>query len=200
MARLPHLSGIAIDRGETDEGGDPPAIELAEFGQAGDQGSRGDIADAGHRCQEIVGAAPDGGATHGVVDFVIEFGELGLQGRQGGADGALDARRARLAQTVRFHADHFHHLTTAGDQFAQRLTVGIGDRAWFGANPLGKQGDDLSIEGIGLGEAPGGAREIPDLAWVDDGERQAGGGQSRSHGDLEPARSLEHDQIGCQIT
>lgn len=31
-----HLSGLAIDQGETDEGGDPPAIELAEFGQVGD--------------------------------------------------------------------------------------------------------------------------------------------------------------------
>ena len=78
----------------------PSRFFMATFGQVGDQGSRGNIADAGHRCQEIVGAAPDGGAAHGVVDFIIEFGELGVQGLQGGADSALDARGARLPQAV----------------------------------------------------------------------------------------------------
>ena len=35
-----HLPGVAIDRRDTDEGGDTTAIELAEFRQIGDQRMR----------------------------------------------------------------------------------------------------------------------------------------------------------------
>ena len=40
-----HLSGVAIDRRDTNESSDTTAVELAEFGQIGDQGLCGDIAD-----------------------------------------------------------------------------------------------------------------------------------------------------------
>ena len=40
-----HLTGVAIDRSDTDESGDTRSIELAEFGQIGDQGVGGNIAD-----------------------------------------------------------------------------------------------------------------------------------------------------------
>jgi hypothetical protein len=44
-----HLSGVAVDRRDTDEGSDTTAIELTKFGQIGDQSVCGDIADAGNR-------------------------------------------------------------------------------------------------------------------------------------------------------
>ena len=43
-----HLSGVAIDRCDTDESSDTTAVELTEFGQIGDQGVCGDIADTGN--------------------------------------------------------------------------------------------------------------------------------------------------------
>ena len=54
-----HLSGVAVDRRDTDEGSDTTAVELTEFGQIGDEGVGGDIADTGNRGQQIVGGAPD---------------------------------------------------------------------------------------------------------------------------------------------
>jgi hypothetical protein len=45
------------------------------------------------------------------------------------------------------------------------------------------------------GEPPGGTGEIPDLAWVDDRQRQTGADQSGRDGDLEPAGGLKHDQL-----
>ena len=57
---------------------------------------------------------------------------------------------------------------------AKALAVGVGERAWFGTNAFSEQGDDLGIERVGLGEPSCGTGEIPDLAWVDDGERQTG--------------------------
>ena len=43
-----HLSGVAIDRRDTDESSDTTAVELTEFGQIGDEGVGGDIADTGN--------------------------------------------------------------------------------------------------------------------------------------------------------
>jgi hypothetical protein len=105
---------------------------------------------------------------------------------------------ACLMQPIGLHADHFHHLASARDQFGQALTVGVGERAWFGTNAFSEQRDDLSIERVGLGEPPGGAGKIADLTWIDDRERQAGAGQSGGHGDLEPAGGLEHNQCRSQ--
>jgi hypothetical protein len=41
-----HLPGVSIDRRDTDESSNTTAIELAEFGQIGDQRVCGDIANA----------------------------------------------------------------------------------------------------------------------------------------------------------
>ena len=76
-------------------------------------------------------------------------------------------------QPIGLHADHFHHLTAARDQFGQALAVGVGERAWFGTNAFSEQGDDLGIERVGLGEPSGGTGEIADLTRIDDGERQS---------------------------
>jgi hypothetical protein len=40
-----HMSGVAIDRRDTNESGDTTAVELTEFGQIGDPGVCGDIGD-----------------------------------------------------------------------------------------------------------------------------------------------------------
>jgi hypothetical protein len=53
---------------------------------------------------------------------------------------------------IGLHADHFHHLASAGDQFGQTLAVGVSERAWFGTNAFSKQGDDLGIESGESGE------------------------------------------------
>ena len=84
----------------------------------------------------------------------------------------MNARIACLMEPIGLHADHFHHLAAARDQLGQGLAIGVGDRAWFGTDAFSEQGDDLGIERVGLGEPSSGTGEIPDLARVDDGERQ----------------------------
>jgi hypothetical protein len=150
-----HLSGIAIDRGDTDKRGDTAPIELAEFRQIGDQSARGNVSDAWYRCQELIGGAPDGRTPHGVVDVAIQFGELRFKGLQRRLDRALDARIARLPKPVCLHADHLNYLTAAGHEFSQSLAVGIGDRTWLGTNAFSEQRNDLSIESGWRGRNPG---------------------------------------------
>jgi hypothetical protein len=97
------------------------------------------------------------GTPHGGIDFAdfaIAFGELGFKGLQICPDHALDARIARLTEPVSLHADHFPRLAAARDQFGQGLAVGVGERASFGTDPFGDQGDHLGIARIGLGDRP----------------------------------------------
>ena len=103
-------------------------------------------------------------------------------------------------QPIGLHADHFHDLPAAGDQFGEDLAIGAGDWAWFGTDALSEQGDDLGIESIGFGEPSCGTREIADLARVDDGQRQSGPGQRSRHGQFEAAGRLQHDQRRRQVT
>ena len=70
----------------------------------------------------------------------------------------------------------------------------VGERAWFGANAFGEQGDDLGIQRIGLGQPAGGAGKVADLARVDDGQRQARAGESGRNREFEAAGCLEHNQ------
>jgi hypothetical protein len=55
-----HLAGVAIDRRNADESSETAAVELAEFGQIGNQRVRGDIANARNRCQQVIGSPPNG--------------------------------------------------------------------------------------------------------------------------------------------
>jgi transposase len=98
----------------------------------------------------------------------------------------LDARIARLTEPVSLHADHLPRLAAARDQFGQGLAVGVGERAWFGTDPFGDQGDHLGIARIGLGDRP--VARAKSLAWVDHGERKA------------PAPTKPGEVEGCSMT
>src|SRR3954471_14567995 len=56
------------------------------------------------------------------------------------------------------------------------------------------------IQRIRFGQPAGGASEVADLAWVDDGERQAGASEGGRDREFEAAGCLEHDQSWSQGT
>jgi hypothetical protein len=66
-----------VDRGNPDEGSDLAAVEMAKFGQLGDQGRPPCLADAGHAGQEIGIGLPSAAFADRTVRF--EFEEFGLQ-------------------------------------------------------------------------------------------------------------------------
>jgi len=74
-----------------------------------------------------------------------------------------------LPAAIAFHADHLNQLPAPTDQFGQRLRFKRCHRPRFGTNAFGEQGDRLRIERVGLGQASGYPRKIPDLTRVDDG-------------------------------
>jgi hypothetical protein len=63
-------------------------------------------------------------------------------------------------------AQHVDQLAAPGHEFSQEAGIGIGHGP--GRGPYGgrEPGDGLCVEGIGLGQAARGAREVPNLAGV----------------------------------
>ena len=199
MALWPRIRPrVAVDGRDTYEGGGRAPVEAAEFGHLGNQGARGDRADPRHALEQVVGGAPSRGAADGVADVAVEVGELGLEHLERGGDGACHLRRAGLPPAVLLHADHLDDLAAAGDELGEGLRVRVRHRPRLGPHALGEEGDRLGVEAVGLGEPPGGAGEVADLARVDDGERQAGAGQRRGDGDFETAGGLQHHEGGRQ--
>jgi hypothetical protein len=72
----------------------------------------------------------------------------------------------------------------------------IGHGPGDGANGFGKQHDDPSVERVGLGQLPGGPREVADLPRIDHGDGQPRAGQRGSHRDLVPASRFQDDDRG----
>ena len=95
----PPRAAVAIDRSDADEGGNPASIEAPELGQLGDQGAGGDLADAGHRGQQVLGGAPGQGADL-AVDLLVELGQRRLEGRERALDAVHDPGAARLAPAL----------------------------------------------------------------------------------------------------
>jgi hypothetical protein len=72
----------------------------------------------------------------------------------------------------------------------------IGDGAGGRPHRFCEERDDPSIEGIGLGQLPGSAGEVADLARIDDGHGQAGARQRGRDGDFIPASGFEDEHRG----
>ena len=118
-----------------------------------------------------LGRAPGRRAADLAVDLVVELGERRLEGRERALD-AVHAWRYALAR-------RFLSMPIISTIWRRRATSSARIRACSSAAvaargaPLGEEGEQLGIQPIGLGQSPGCAREVADLARVDHRERQA---------------------------
>ena len=78
------------------------AIDLAEFGQLGNQGAGDDIVDAGYALQQILLGAPDGAGVDQLVERVAEARPLGFQALEQSLEGALRNAVPSFAETLLF--------------------------------------------------------------------------------------------------
>lgn len=101
---------------------------------------------------------------------------------------------AREAEAIFLGDEHVEERTPPRQERIQRLRSVIGQWPRLGANALRKEGEDVGIDGIGLGELSRGACEVAYLAEIDDDERQPGRGEGGYDGVLEAPSCLERDQ------
>ena len=165
IARWPRQAPLSRLTGATPtKRRDSPAVEVPELGQLGDQGAGGDLANARHRGQQILGRAPSGGAAHLVFDLLVELGERRLQGGERALEAAQDLGATRLAPAVALHADHLDDLAAPGDQLGQDLGLLVEHRPRFGPHLLGEARDQVGVKPVGLGQTADRAR----VGWAKD--------------------------------
>lgn len=73
-------------------------------------------------------------------------------------------------------------------------------RTRLGFEPLGQLGEQGGVDLVGLGQAADGLGESARLAWIDDGDGQAGFSQSGHDEALEPAGGFEDDGLGLEAS
>jgi hypothetical protein len=66
----------------------------------------------------------------------------------------------------------------------------------LGAYHVCKVSQHLRIQRIRLRQLPGGFREVPDLPWIRDHDRQARRRQRASQRQFDSARGFQNDQVG----
>ena len=101
-------------------------------------------------------------------------------------------------EAVALGGEHLDQLAAPDDQRGQGLVGRVGQRARFGPDARGKEGEDVGVDRIGFGEAADRLREIAHLARIDDGHGEAGQGQGAGARGFIAARCFEHDEGGTQ--
>jgi hypothetical protein len=77
-----------------------------------------------------------------------------------GLEMALQAVITEQAMAVLLGAEHVDQLAATSDQFPQDARLFVGQGPGDGANGFDKERDHPSVERIGLGQLPGGPREV----------------------------------------
>jgi hypothetical protein len=97
-------------------------------------------------------------------------------------------------QALPLRREHAHELAPPGQQGAQLLGLGVGQRARCGLHHLGEAREHLGVEGVGLGQLANGAGEVAHLARIDHRHRQPSLRQGRDQGHFAPAGGFQDDE------
>ena len=140
----------------------------------------------------MIADAPDRTGLNPAVEIAVSVADLlfepGDVGEQILADGTAGQR-----EPIALSGAHLDQLPASGDK---RMEVGleiIGERARGGWHARGEGGEDRRIAAVGFLEGAERAGEIPDLAGIDDGDRQARGGEGGGDADFIATGGLEDD-------
>src|SRR5262249_2193190 len=156
----PQNAAVTVEWRDADQCGNLPTVEVAQFGQIGHECQGGDGTHAGDRSQQVFGVSPRGAGANRVVEVGLEILKGTLQPPDVGVDPALESSVASLAPAIALGPEHVQKLSAPADEFAKTLNVVRGQGAGDWADGFRKPGDDLGVEGVGLGERADGPREV----------------------------------------
>ena len=163
----------------------------------GQQGEGELGAHAGNRAQEDVLLPPHRTLPERLAQLLLQGGQFLRQPGDVGRDVGADASGGS-AEAVLLRDQHGQHLVPAARQGVERLGLGVPQRAHGWADRGGEVGQDCRVQRVGLGQLPGGAGEVPDLAGVDDHHRHRRRGQGGHQRQLQATRRLQHHDNRCQ--
>ena len=100
----------------------------------------------------------------------------------------------RWPQSVLLGRTYLYQLASPGQQSTQDLAFLIGQRSGSRLDPLGEQGQGVSIQPVGLGKLTQGLGEVPHLAWVDYCQWDTLGCQGGYQGQFQTSCGLKYYQ------
>lgn len=179
-------AGAAVVGGQADEGGDLVAVEVAEFGDMGQEHGTGFGTDAGRGAQDLVFLLEVVIGLDVVLDEFIDLFDLVFEGLDHFADAFADDDVSAHGQAVGFLGEQANELSPAGDEFGERFDVGVLGRFGGRFDDLAKEGEGVGVDGVGFGEFSHAIGEVTHLAGIGDddavvGLGEFGGERVRSH-------------------
>lgn len=187
------LTGLASERSKAGETGGFLGIEGAEFGHDSDEGVRDARSDTGNTLKESISGTPERRAMDGVINFLVEDFEFGLEGLEETVNALGETRRGEKTRALTFSDDHLDNLTAASDESGEEASVLVRESAKRRVDSLGESSNDRRIDAVRLGALSEGVSERADLSGVEDNHGEASSGEGGCHEGLEATGRLKSD-------
>ena len=188
---------VVIEGSDADQSRDLTSGKSAELGKAGEHGMRGDRTDSFTAPKQIVLLTPGGSGTDLFVEVFIQLFDVLFQPLDVFFDDWANGGRGRM-KLVLLGSKHGDHLTAPRADGLQGLSGFIGNRAEFRPDLFAELGEDIPVDGVGLGQAPRRTSEITSLAGIDGDGRQTRAQQPSQQQTMISAGSFHDDQSGTQ--
>ena len=134
-----------------------------------------------------------------VLDKIVEFADLEFDGFDHFADAFTDFDMVNHRGAIGFLGEQVDELPASGDQFGEGLGFGVLGRFWLGLDDFAEVGEDVGVDGVGLGEAAQAAGEIADLARIGDHDVVAGLDEFGGERFFVAAGGFEHNQGDVEV-
>jgi hypothetical protein len=189
-------AAIAIEGGQSDQGGDLLSIELTEFGDLREEGRGSDATEPRHGLHELSLLAPIIVGFDEGFDGGFDLADLAVEESQDGLDAFSDAFGADDLEAIGLHGPQVNKLSSAGDELLDFGLLFRGFMGWRRLDLLGEKGQDASIDAVGLGDQAEGLGEISGPFGIDHGDVMSLVEQVGNELSLIAAGGFENDAAG----
>ncbi len=188
---------VPVERCHTNQGGNLFARQASKLRQVGQQGDCEHWSYARSAFKKVVLFAPEGAFTDSIGEVSIDLGQLFFKPVDISFDGFADAAMRRT-EAVLFGDEHLDDLSPSLEQGSQFLCISVRQRSNIGTHGFCESCEDDGIQGVRFCKPPCGFGEVPDLARIDNCQRQASSCHCAGNRCFEPARSFEHYKSGLE--
>lgn len=159
---------LSIIGSQADQCGNLMAVESSQFGQMRQEHGAGLRSDAGGAAKQSIFVLQVIVGLDVVINEFIEFSDLVFERFDHFSNAFSDFDMVNHSSTVGFLGEQVIKLPASGDQFGEGLDMGCFRRSRLGFDDFAELGDDVGIDGIGLGEFSEASCEVAHLSRVGD--------------------------------
>src|SRR6266581_5605460 len=184
---------IAVQGSDSNECGNLLPTQGPQFGEIHNQRPGEPWPYPWHRAEQIVFLSPDGTLVNGVRERSFGLRHLTFEPCDVRVQ-ALMHEVGRASETVFLRRQHLDELATSGKECGERLHLFIRQRPGYGTDDVGEMGENLRVEGIGLGQLPRRLGKVPHLSRIGDHDRQPRRDERPAEWQLETTGRFQDDQ------